>query len=150
MSEDELEEQGILDEIVNRFVNTKFSDLKEVLKKEILNYLKFKLDMKDIITKDSVNKLFQDKEKYRRFIKKYVLDLLRTEDHLLPTGMDEIKRNILVSDKTAANTLKRLREGSGIEFAERYVFDESKNRKRINNSLVEEKLLTMYLEERSI
>lgn len=151
MSREELEKAGILEEIVNRFAEQQFSKLDEDLKKDIILYLHSKMpEKKHRISLDSVSKEFQNQEKYKKFIREYVISLLRMEEFRVPQEMEAHRRNVLVPDVKITKMLKR---ESAIEIAEKYIYatsEDGRQTRKINHSLVEEKLLTIFLEERTI
>jgi len=171
MDIDELEEKGIIEDIVNRLAKTDFSSIhNKMIKKDIILFLQNKLNIKTDLTEEEVCELFKNKDRYLLFLRIYVEKLIKRGKYEIPKEdvekeqsqdpitskyldnylkrieeRDEIRRKLLVSDDEAKQLIKK--DFLAIDIAENNIFNLDGTR-RISNSLVEDKLLTMYLETR--
>lgn len=178
---DFLQEAGIVDDIVERFVKTKD---KHGLEREILKDMTTFLQtlMGEDIDLEELKELKKD-ERYKDFVSMYIRRLLTRlpqevsreqllkemiEDRLSKEIIDDslskydmkrkIRREILVSDEEADQLLRgklnlgiEFRDGIGLAqiLGEDYVYS-SDGTRNIKNSLVENMLLKIYRETRSI
>ena len=178
---DFLQEAGIVDDIVERFVKTKD---KHGLEREILKDMTTFLQtlMGEDIDLEELKELKKD-ERYKDFVSMYIRSLLTRlpqevsreqllkemiEDRLSKEIIDDslskydmkrkIRREILVSDEEADQLLRgklnlgiEFRDGIGLAqiLGEDYVYS-SDGTRNIKNSLVENMLLKIYRETRSI
>ena len=169
MSDEELEEREIIDDIVNEMKELEFSEIEDKdIARDIVTFLQSKLEIKTDISLEEAEELFSSDGRYRLFLRFYVENLLKTGRNEIPKEQiireqredgipdekikrylarlekkNRIRRNVLVLDSKAEKLLKS--EQFAIEMAEEYLYNDDGTRK-IENSLVEDKLLTIYLE----
>lgn len=167
MSLQDLEDRDIIDNIVSRLSKKDFSNIKdEKTIEDMISFLQSKLKFKSDLSKSDAEKLFKEKGRYILFLKMYVENLLQrgkyevstkqaekelTEDSVLQDSIGNYtrkiraRRNLLVTDEEAQELL--MSKPIAIGLAEDYIYNPDGTRK-IENSLAEDKLLTMYLETR--
>ena len=145
LSLNELKERGIIDNITNRFINeTKDADDNEK-NENFINFINFlrtstktRLNSKSDIPTSVIIKFLSKNSRFEKYARKYIEYIFKNYD----IKNLQNNRNLLVSDDEVDKLIKD--ESFAQTIAQGYIYDNDGN-KKIENSLVEDKLLSIYL-----